>query len=258
VFHALSRRRGLVSSVLMKCPTCKKDLNENRVSIPNLETSSRKPVSVYDFGKSVLNEHGNASAFEHLRIAATECVFCHQSVLFVYAKEGDTTDKKGNNVPGELRLVLQYPGTETDFKVPPVPKTVVDAYHQAERCHTLAGSKVGAAAALRKCVMELCDDQGIGEDHLNKRIMKLNAPTEDKEILASIKTMGDELPKSGMDDNWSDKDIEIALGILPLIIQEVYERPEERRQVRNELMQRRQANKGSTTGGREDGGTSDD
>lgn len=151
---------------------------------------------------------------------------------------GGVTDfvKKASLKP---TLLFQYPPRKVFFGKDVVPKVILDAFNEAERCYSI-GSRTGTTACLRKCIYLICDDK-VSDPTLVDYSEKIKAlfpqGTNFFELSQQIKWLGDKHVHGEQEMAYTDQSIKMALDIFPIIISEIYERPEVIKQAKNILNQ---------------------
>ncbi len=236
----------------LKCPLCEKDVSFNWIS---------EEIEISD------------SAENPIFYRILKCHHCGDITFFLY--RGLTKQKKEDieyevtaraiSVPGSRRnglkpippgliklvnedpeLKLQYPFRKTIFHINNVPAKVKESLSEAEKCFSV-GAKNGCALCLRKCIYAVCDDsekgqtkksvKNEGDDYVDKIEKLFPKSSEFTELAKQIKWLGDKHAHNINEEKYTNKDVEKALRIMPLIIREIYGSRQEVREVRNALNQ---------------------
>lgn len=121
-------------------------------------------------------------------------------------------------------LLFTFPSSKTKFEAKKIPKNIKDAFSEAERCRSI-GSLSGVGACLRKTIYMICDDQQVSGDDYRKKIGNLPFKGGYKELLKQIKFLGDNTTKPG-EEKYVMKDADLALDVLPILIEELYAKDE--------------------------------
>ena len=165
-------------------------------------------------------------------LVSRKCHFCNQLFHEIYVGHENKYEfnDEGELVPGSddptRELVATYPAAKASFKSKAVPKSIRELFHEAERCRSI-GAMTGVSACLRKAVYTLCDDQKASGDTYREKITNLPVTGEVyKELLRQVKFIGDNMTKPD-GDNYTSVQIDIALGVLPVVIDKVYEQDEQ-------------------------------
>lgn len=203
----------------MKCPyhDCQKDYNE----------SQWPPVS----DGFLRDQHGSIhdkSTKNRIYIKTWECRFCDRyfhevsvgNEVWVGPPEAPQWEEKGI----KIEALAKYPVSKTTFRTKSVPKTVRDAFNEAERCRSV-GSITGTGACLRKAVYELCDAQGAEGNDYREKIGNLPVKEEHKELLKQFKWLGDNVTKPG-EEKYTPEMVDVSLEVLPSIIDGLYAQAE--------------------------------
>jgi len=206
----------------MRCPypECQKDYNE---VWPDVFDGYVNPSGYKD--------ETDIFTLNRVYIVTRRCRFCHQYFHEIYVgHENDTTwDETAHGwVGGEptRELVASYPASKTSFKAKKVPTNVREYFHEAERCRSI-GAMTGVAACLRKTVYEVCENLGAVGANYKEKISNLPLTGDVyKELLKQVKFLGDNGTKPGGDTYTSDQ-VDIALRVLPVVIDKLYEQDEQ-------------------------------
>lgn len=205
----------------MKCPypSCQKDYND-----------AEWERDFDDYVNEVAS-HKDSLALWRVYLISRKCRFCHQLFHEVYIGHENRAqyDEQGRLIPGSSEpsreLIVSYPTSKTTFKSKNVPSDVRSLFHEAERCRSI-GAMTGVAACLRKTVYAICDQQNAAGDNYRERIG--NLPLKDevyKELLKQVKFLGDNGTKPG-GDIYSPQQVDVALSVLPIVIDKIYEQDE--------------------------------
>jgi len=204
----------------MRCPysDCRKDYND--------ETWLKVVdswINPSDFGSSI-NERKTQN---RLYIVSRRCRFCHSLFHEVWVGHEDFKDG-WQEIDNTLELLVSYPISKTKFESKSIPKKVLDAFNEAERCRSV-GSLTGTGGCLRKSVYALCDAQEISGSDYREKISNLPVKGIYKELLKQIKWLGDSTTKPG-EEKYDMTMVDVAMEILPVLIDDIYlkdERAEE-------------------------------
>lgn len=208
----------------MKCPypDCQKDYN--------IEWSDFFSGWLWGSGgdyPSTSERHDLKRVYLHSR----RCHFCHRLFHDIYVGNEnpniwDETTNKSKNVKPTLELVASYPSSKTLFKAKKVPEIVRSFFHEAERCRSI-GAMTGVAACLRKTVYAVCDDLNVSGSNYKEKISNLPLSGEVyKELLKQVKFLGDNGTKPDGDIYTPDQ-VDVALKVLPIVIDKLYEQDEQ-------------------------------
>ncbi len=202
----------------MKCPysNCRKDYNEEW---PNVFEGFINPKP---FGASQV-ERSQERPYMELR----RCRFCNQLFFSLFiANEGWS----GYDFQiAKKEIIISYPAASSKFTSKKVPGQVIESFNEAERCRSV-GSLTGAGACLRKAIYTVCDDKVKTDDDYREKIVNLPVKSEYKELLKQIKWLGDNVTKPAS-EGYSLPMIDLALDILPIIIDQLYAKDEQIEQV---------------------------
>lgn len=154
-----------------------------------------------------------------LQILTLTCRFCDRQFHEIYQHKAETTGN-GRVTYSRGELLFTFPSSKTKFEAKKVPISVKDYFNEAERCRSI-GSLTGAGACLRKVIYAVCDDmKSVGSDYREK-ISNLPLSGKYSELLKQVKWLGDHTTKpSG--DSYSLKEVDLAIEILPLVIDKLY------------------------------------
>ncbi|MDB5188319.1 MAG: hypothetical protein JWO50_839 [Candidatus Kaiserbacteria bacterium] len=207
----------------MKCPypDCQKDYNQN------WQDFFRGWLWNQDDYPSDNERH----LLKRVNLHTRRCHFCSRLFHDIYIgnenpKIFDDATKRFIQAAPDLELIASYPASKTSFKAKKVPENIRKYFHEAERCRSI-GAMTGVAACLRKTVYAICDDLGVGGIDYKEKISNLPLKEEVyKELLKQIKFLGDNGTKPGGDIYTSDQ-IDIALKVLPVVIDKLYEQDEQ-------------------------------
>jgi len=196
----------------MKCPyiDCRKDYNDE--AWPKVNDGWINPTG---FGSSI-NER---KLDNRIYIVSRRCRFCHKLFhdLFV---GNENFDKNWNEINPTLELLVSYPVSKTKFESKGIPKKVLEAFNEAERCRSV-GSLTGAGSCLRKSVYTLCDVREVTGADYREKISNLPVKEIYKELLKQIKWLGDNTTKPG-EEKYTIEMVDVALEILPILIDDMY------------------------------------
>ncbi len=196
----------------MRCPysDCRKDYNDE-VWIKVVD----KWINPSDFSHS-LTERTNDN---RIYLISRRCRFCHR--LFHDVLVGhENFNTSSLSIESTLDPLVSYPIFKTKFESKRIPKKVLDAFNEAERCRSV-GSLTGTGSCLRKSVYALCDAKGVSGSDYREKISNLPVKDIYKELLKQIKWIGDNTTKSG-DEKYSIEMIDMALEILPILVDDIY------------------------------------
>jgi len=101
-----------------------------------------------------------------------------------------------------------------------LPVKIKGYFNEAERCRAI-GSITGSGACLRKTVYAICDDKKTTGSDYKEKIGNLDVKGRYQELLKQIKWLGDNTTKPG-DEKYTLADVDLALEILPLLVEELY------------------------------------
>jgi len=199
----------------MKCPypSCRKDYNDE--SWPKVMDSWITPSGT---GGSIAER----TFHNRLYIVTRRCRFCQQLFHEIYVGRENFEDhtKDFEELDPTLELLVTYPVSKTKFEAKNIPKTIIDAFNEAERCRSV-GSLTGTGGCLRKAVYTLCDDRNTGGRDYREKIENLPVKETYKELLKQIKWIGDNTTKPG-EEKYTMEMIDVALEILPILIDDMY------------------------------------
>ena len=220
----------------MKCPypNCRKDYNDE--AWPKAMNTWVSPSGT---GGSIAER-----AFHNrLYLITRKCRFCHQLFHDVYVgRENFEDHTKGfEELEPTLELLVTYPVSKTKFEAKNIPKKVIDAFNEAERCRSV-GSLTGAGGCLRKTIYSVCDDKKVGGDNYREKIGNLNVKDTYKELLKQIKWLGDNMTKPG-EEKYTMEMVDVALEILPVLVDDLYLKDEKADEAAKLLAKARSVNK---------------
>lgn len=203
----------------MKCPysECQKDYNDE---------SWEKAYDGFIDPKGFVGSKNEEALLNRLYIITRKCRFCHNYFheVFVGHQNYENEYPYKKNQP-ELEFLISYPNSKTKFEAIGIPKNIRDFFNEAERCRSV-GSLTGAGACLRKTVYALCDSKNVaGTDYKDKIV---NLPIKDayKQLLKQIKWLGDNTTKP-QGTEYDKNEIDMAINILPFVIDELYLKDEQ-------------------------------
>lgn len=196
----------------MKCPysNCRKDYNDE--AWPKLLKSWITPKGT---GDSIAERKFQ----NRLYVITRQCRFCHQLFHEVYVGR-ENFDSHFDAIEPTLELLIAYPVAKTKFEAKTIPENIIDAFHEAERCRSV-GSLTGAGGCLRKAIYALCDQIGTDGRDYREKIGSLPVKETYKELLKQVKWLGDNATKPG-EEKYSMEMIDVALEILPVLIDDMY------------------------------------
>jgi hypothetical protein len=219
----------------MRCPyaNCQKDYNDKWPKLYN------DWVNPDDFGDSITER----VFFNRVYITTRHCRFCNQLFHEIYVGHENFEDhtKGYAQIESTLELVGTYPVSKTRFEAKNVPKKVLDAFNEAERCRSV-GSLTGTGGCLRKAVYELCDAKGVSGIDYREKITNLPVKEIYKELLKQIKWLGDNTTKPG-EEKYTMAMLDVALEVLPVIIDDLYLKDEKEEGAARLLAKARSINK---------------
>lgn len=220
----------------MRCPypDCRKDYNDE--SWPKIMDSWLTPQGT---GGSIAER-----AFHNrLYIVTRRCRFCHQ--LFHEIRVGhenfEDHTKRFAELEPTIEPLVTYPVSKTKFTAKNVPKKVIDAFNEAERCRSV-GSLTGAGGCLRKTIYAVCDDKEADGHDYREKIGSLKVKDAYKELLKQIKWLGDNTTKPG-EEKYNMDMVDVALEILPVLIDDLYLKDEKMDEAAKLLAKARSVNK---------------
>jgi hypothetical protein len=199
----------------MKCPypDCRKDYNDE-----NWPKAMSKWISPPDTSGSIAERQ----FYNRLFVVSRKCRFCGQLFHDVYVGHENFKDhtESFQEIEPTLEPLATYPISKTKFEAKNIPKKVIDAFNESERCRSV-GSLTGVGGCLRKAIYAVCDDkQSTGRDYREK-IGNLGVKEAYKELLKQIKWLGDNTTKPGEEKYTMDM-VDVGLEILPVIIDDLY------------------------------------
>lgn len=215
----------------MKCPypNCRKDYNDDEWS-----KVTDHWINPDGAGGSIAER----KFYNRLYIISRECRFCQQLFHEVYV--GHENFKEYKKIKPTLELLVTYPVAKTKFEAKTVPQKVINTFQEAERCRSV-GSITGTGSCLRKSVYALCDDrEATGKDYREK-IGNLPVKVEYKELLKQIKWIGDNITKPDK-EKYTIEMIDVALEILPILIDDMYIKDEKTSEATKLLAKARSVN----------------
>jgi hypothetical protein len=198
-----------IFSTNMKCPyhDCQKDFNPKWGSEDKI---------VYPTAKS---DDGDG-----LWIETFTCRFCGRQFHEVYRSKKELDEQTANYNTKRAELLFIFPSTRTKFESKTIPQKIKSHFNEAERCRSI-GTLTGVGACLRKTIYAICDDKKVEGADYREKIGNLPVKGKYQDLLKQIKWLGDNTTKPG-DEKYSMKDAELALQILPLLIEEIYAKDE--------------------------------
>ena len=145
-------------------------------------------------------------------------VECHRLVFVCFTVRSDKT----------IVELEHFPPNTIDFDTTGLPPGVERALWEAVTCFG-AESYNASAVMLRRAIEEMCDDLGVPDDDLVKRISKLSSVISVNprviDGLHKIRIFGNQGGHSGVTryEQVSRKTVEIALGVTKRLIQAAYQ-----------------------------------
>lgn len=216
----------------MKCPypECHKDYNDD-----SWNKIFEGFLNAHTSGEVIASSIAEREFFNRLFVISRRCRFCHQLFHEVYVgKEkwnGEEIVKK------DMILLVSYPVSKTKFESKGIPRNIIDHYNEAERCMSV-GSLTGAGACLRKTIYALCDDKKAQGKDRREQIENLPVKGEYKELLKQVKWLGDNMTKPDT-ITYKKEQVDLALEVLPLVIDELYAKDEKIEKVARILAKQR-------------------
>lgn len=192
----------------MKCPyhDCQKDFNPKWGTIPTY-------VRPTEFSKDG----------DGLWIETAICKFCNRKFHFIYQSK-EELDEFSKTQTRRLELLFIFPSSRTNFTAKKLPKIIKNNFNEAERCRSV-GSLTGVGACLRKTIYSICDDTKVKGRDYREKIGKLPVKGIYQDLLKQIKWLGDITTKPG-DEKYTMEDADLAIQILPLVVEEIYSKDE--------------------------------
>lgn len=189
----------------MKCPyhDCQKDFNPKW----GTETSHVYPTTYSIDG-------------DGLWIETAECLFCNRQFHQIYRSKKVLAEGKKYPDTHKCELLFSFPSIKTIFTTKTLPIKIKEYFNEAERCRSI-GSLTGVGACLRKTVYAICDDKNTTGNDYKEKISNLDVKGNYQELLKQIKWLGDNTTKPG-EEKYTMKDADLALEILPILIEELY------------------------------------
>lgn len=193
----------------MKCPyhDCQKDYNPDW----GKDNSSVSPTEYSDDG-------------DGLRIETATCRFCNRQFHEIFRTKYSLREgaRYADTIKKELLFI--FPSSKTKFIAKKLPQNIKDHFNEAERCRAV-GSLTDVGACLRKTIYAICDDKNVEGTDYRVKIGNLQVKGKYQDLLKQIKWLGDNTTKPN-DEKYSMKDADLALEILPLLIEELYAKDE--------------------------------
>lgn len=216
----------------MKCPysDCRKDYNDSL-----WDNVAEDWINPNDYNASFAQRTSDDRIF----LISRRCRFCQRLFheIFIGKEKFDKEIGWGEPI---LNPLISYPQSKTKFESKKVPKIVVDAFNEAERCRSV-GSLTGTGGCLRKTIYTLCDEIGVEGEDYRKKISNIPVKDIDKELLTQIKWLGDNITKPG-EEKYTMEMVDAALEILPVIIDNLYIQDEKTEDIAKLLAKARSAN----------------
>lgn len=184
-----------------------------------------------------------AALYNRLYIVTRKCRFCEQ--FFHEVSVGHQNFEDHTKGFAELKATIEplvtYPVSKTKFEAKNVPEKVTNAFNEAERCRSV-GSLTGTGSCLRKAIYSLCDEKGVDGIGYRERIGNLPVKETYKELLKQIKWLGGNTTKPG-EENYTMEMADVALEILPILIDDMYIKDEKTIEAAKLLAKARSAKK---------------
>lgn len=218
----------------MKCPypDCRKDYNDD---------SWFRIMDQWIDPRGAQESKSEREFHNRLYVITRECRFCGQFFHEVFVGH-ENFDEDHDEIDPTLEPLVTFPVAKTKFEAKNVPKEEVNAFQEAERCRSV-GSLTGTGGCLRKAVYALCDDKKVSGGDYREKISNLPVKEEYKELLKQIKWIGDNTTKPG-EEKYTMKMIDVAIEILPILIDDMYIKDEKTAEATRLLAKARSANKG--------------
>ncbi len=193
----------------MKCPyhDCQKDYNPEWGN----ERTTVSPTRNCDKG-------------DGLWIETSTCKFCEREFHEIYRAQLKKNQHSNSWSTVRKELLFTFPSTKTKFEAKKIPKNVKDSFNEAECCKSI-GSLTGIGSCLRKTIYMICDEQKTRGRDYREKIDNLPVKGKYQALLRQIKWLGDKTTKPG-DEKYSMDDANLALEILPILIEEIYAKDE--------------------------------
>lgn len=218
----------------MRCPypDCGKDYNDSQW--PRIFATWLSPEG----DGSIIQRQ----TLNRLYVITRRCRFCQQYFHEVYVGHENFKgpQHRFEEMEPTLEPLVSYPVSKTRFEAKEIPKAVLDALHEAERCRSV-GSLTGVGACLRKTVYSVCDDKEAEGRDYREKIVALPVKETYKELLKQIKWLGDNTTKPGEEKYTMDM-VDVALEILPIVIDDLYLKDEKIDQAAKLLAKARSVN----------------
>lgn len=188
----------------MKCPyhDCAKDFNPDW-------GSTDEPIYA-----TLHSKEGDG-----LLILTFTCRFCLRKFHDIYRHKA-VKKPNSSTVYSREELLFSFPSSKTKFDSKKIPAVVKESFNEAERCRSI-GSLTGTGACLRKTVYSICDDKKVAGKDYREKIANLPVSGKYQQLLKQIKWLGDKITKPGI-ESYGLKDTDLAIEILPLIIDKLY------------------------------------
>lgn len=193
----------------MKCPyhDCQKDFNPTWGKAEKLVD----PTSFSDEGDGLL-------------IETATCRFCNRKFHEIFRAIRIEIDEHPWYENQKRELLFIFPSSKTKFTAKKLPQKIKNHFNEAERCRSI-GSLTGVGACLRKTIYAICDDLAVDGDDYRQKIGNLPVKGKYQDLLKQIKWLGDITTKPN-DEKYSMDEADLALQILPLLIEEIYAKDE--------------------------------
>ena len=219
----------------MKCPypNCRKDYNNE--SWPKMMDDWISPNGT---GGSISEKQFH----NRLYVITRKCKFCGQLFHEIYVGHENFKDHTEGfrQIESTLEPLVTYPVSKTKFEAKNIPKKIIGAFNEAERCRSV-GSLTGAGGCVRKAIYAVCNNkETIGRDYREK-IGNLKVKDTYKELLKQIKWLGDNITKPGEEKYTMDM-VDVALEILPILIDDLYIKDEKTEEATKLLSKARSVN----------------
>lgn len=208
----------------MKCPHCKKDVSDDWKGDEEKLTESLDNPLFYQILECHHCDEIIFFLYKGLTSNDINCFYTPYSLInrSLNAEEVEERKRMKELIDRGNKLVFQYPFLKTTFEIPDIPKKIKVSLNEGEKCFCI-GSNTGTAACLRKCIYLLCDNRKVEGDDYAEKIENLFSETSDfSDLCKQIKWLGDKHVHGDNKETYSKEDIEQAIKIVPVIIEEIY------------------------------------
>ena len=164
----------------------------------------------------------NSADGDGITIKTRQCRFCKKQFHEIFQTQRITEFGRYKNKIVSLQFT--FPSIKTKFIAKLIPVDVTKNFNEAERCKSV-GSLTGVGACLRKTIYSICDSLELEGRDYREKISNLPVKGKYQDLLKQIKWLGDFTTKPG-DEKYTMGDADLALQILPLIIEEIYSKDE--------------------------------